>query len=175
MYFLVLFLTPFAADDPKGTPVTFGKLSATAPVEWRVEKPSNRLRSHQFKLPSPDKDFADAEVIILPQGRPDPEKVFPDWKKQFTPPDGKTLDEVAKTDKWTAGTATIHLLDVTGTWNFKERPNDPKSKLEVRPEYRSVWAIVVVGDEAWHVRFSGPQGVVEKYKPGFDGWLKSMK
>src|SRR5262245_34710320 len=105
---LMLYLAVFSADDPKGATVAFGKLSATPPGEWKVEKPANRLRSHQFKLPSPDGNFADAEVIVLPQGKPDPEKVFPDWKKQFTPPDGKTLDDVAKTDKWTVGAATIH-------------------------------------------------------------------
>jgi hypothetical protein len=175
MLSLVVFFAGLTVDDPKGTNVEFGTLSAISPTEWKAEKPANRLRSHQFKLPSPDKDYADAEVIVSPLGKPDPEKVFPDWKKQFTPPDGKTLDDVTKTDKWTVGKATIHILDVSGTWTYRERPNDPKSKPEVRPEYRAIWAIVVVGDEAWHVRFSGPQGVVEKYKHGFDGWLKSLK
>ncbi|HEY2783392.1 MAG TPA: hypothetical protein VGJ05_00315 [Fimbriiglobus sp.] len=174
IFFTVLFFCMFG-DDPKGTRVAFGKVSAAVPSTWKVEKPANRLRSHQFRLPSADKNYADGEVAVYPEGRPDPAKVFPDWKNQFEPPDAKTLDEVTKTDKWTVGPATIHLLDVTGTWNYKERPKDPKSKLEVRPEYRSIWAIVVVGDDAWHVRFSGPQSVVAKYKPGFDAWLKGLK
>lgn len=175
MLCLLVLVTGLTFDDPKGTAVVFGKLTAAVPAAWKVEKPANRLRSHQFKLPSGDMDLADGEVIVLPEGKPDPEKVFPDWKKQFTPPDGKTLEDVAKTVEWSAGAATIHLLDVHGSWNFRERPNDPKSKPELRPEYRAVWAIVVVGEDAWHVRFSGPMAVVDKYKPGFDAWLKGLK
>ena len=114
--------------------VEFGALKAAAPSTWKSEKPANRLRSYQFKLPSAEKDFADAELIILPQSQADPAKVFPSWLKTYDAPDGKTLDDVTKKSKQTVGKATIHSLDVTGTWNYRERPLDPKSKLEVRPE-----------------------------------------
>ncbi len=169
---ILLFSTFFIID---GTPVAFGKLSATAPATWKAEKPANRLRSHQFKLPSPEKDFADAELIILPESNPNPDKVFPAWKKSFDPPDGKTIDEVSKTDKRTVGKVTIHTLDVSGTWNYRERPQDPRSKLEVKPEYRAIWMIVVIGDDAWHVRFSGPQKVVEKHRADVQSWIQSLK
>ena len=168
----VLLLTLFLAD---ASAVEFGKLKATVPSTWKVEKPANRLRSHQFKLASPEKDLADAELIVLPESNPNPDKVFPGWKKTFEPPDGKTVDDITKTDKFTVGKATIHVLDITGIWNYRERPNDPKSKLEVKPEYRSIWMIVVIGDDAWHVRFSGPQKVVEKHLPEVMTWIKSLK
>lgn len=169
MFLLILCLV---AD---GTPVAFGKLSATAPATWKAEKPANRLRSHQFKLPSSDKDYTDAELIILPESNPNPDKVYPGWLKTFDPPDGKTIDEVTKKDQFNVGKATVHTLDVSGTWNFRDRPQDPKSKLEVRPEYRAVWMIVVVGDEAWHVRFSGPQKVVAGHHTAVMEWVKSLK
>ena len=161
-----------AAD---GTTVEFGKLKAVAPALWKSEKPANRLRSHQFKLFSPEKDLADAELIILPESNPNPDKAFPGWKKTFEPPDGKTLDEVTKTDKFAVGAATVHILDISGTWNYRERPQDPKSKLEVRPEYRAVWMIVIVGEDAWHIRLSGPQKVVEKHHADVMAWIKSLK
>ncbi|MFO0935504.1 MAG: hypothetical protein U0798_03185 [Gemmataceae bacterium] len=169
--FLVL-LTCALAD---GSAVEFGKLKAVAPSTWKAEKPANRLRSHQFKLASPDHDLADAELIILPESNPNPDKVFPGWKKTFEAPDGKSLDDLTKTDKFSVGKATVHLLDISGTWNYRERPNDPKSKLEVKPEYRSIWMIVVVGDDAWHIRFSGPQKVVDKYSADVMAWVKSLK
>jgi hypothetical protein len=45
----------------------------------------------------------------------------------------------------------------------------------LRPDYRVIWAIVVTGDEATHLRLSGPRAVVEKHYPVFEKWLKSMK
>lgn len=170
--FLLALVLSVVAD---GTAVEFGKLKAVAPASWKVEKPANRLRSHQFKLASPNKDFADAELIVLPQSNGNAEKVFPGWKGQFDPPDGKTIDDVTKKDTFTVGTAKVQTLDVSGTWKFKERPQDPKSKLEIRPEYRSIWFIVTVGDESWHVRFSGPQSVVAKHYDDVLACVKSLK
>jgi hypothetical protein len=155
--------------------VPFGKLSSVPPEDWKSEKPGNRLRSHQFKIASGMESVADGEVIVMPESSPKPEKEFPRWKGQLTPPDGKTVDDVAKESKFEAGGATVHVLDVSGTWRYKERPFDPKSKEEVRPEYRVVWAIVVVKDEATHVRLSGPATVVEKTYPAFEKWLRGMK
>jgi hypothetical protein len=173
---LLLLLCPgvaLAADAPKA--VKFGPLSAAPPAEWKSEKPANRLRSHQFKLASGDEALADAEVIVMPESKPKPDLVFPGWKSQFTPPDGKTIEEVAKESTLEVAGATLHILDVSGTWKYKERPFDPKSKLESKPEYRAIWVIVATKEEATHVRLSGPEKVVEKHKKAFDGWLKAMK
>jgi hypothetical protein len=161
------------AADP--APVMFGKLSAEVPKDWKAEKPANRLRSHQFELPSGEAGLADAELYVMPQSNPDPDKSFPRWKASFVPPDGKTLDDAAKVSKFEVHGATVHLLDVSGTWKYRERPFDPRSKEERRPEYRAVWAVVVTGDEATHLRLSGPQAVVEKHYPAFEKWLKSIK
>lgn len=170
---LVVPLTLNAADPPKA--VKFGDLSAAPPAEWKSEKPANRLRSHQFKLPSGDESLADAEVIVMPESKPKPEQVFPGWKDQFTPPDGQKLEDVAKESTVELKGAVLHVLDVRGTWKYKERPFDPKSKVEMKPDYRAVWVIVALKDEATHVRLSGPEKVVEKHKKAFDEWLKGMK
>ncbi len=119
--------------------------------------------------------MADAELYVMPESNPDPAKSFPRWKASFVPPDGKTLDDMAKVSKFEVNGARVHLLDVSGTWRYRERPFDPKSKEELRPDYRAVWAIVVVGDEATHLRLSGPRAVVGKHYPAFEKWLKGMK
>jgi hypothetical protein len=170
----VLFFPAIApADSPK--PVTLGSLQATPPAEWQAEKPANRLRSHQFRLPADEEGVADGEIYVMPESSPKVDSYFPRWKASFVPPEGQTLDEVAKESQFQVGKATVHLLDVSGTWKYRERPFDPRSKEELRPEYRVVWAIVVVGDEATHIRLSGPEHVVQKYYNGFEDWLKRMK
>jgi hypothetical protein len=171
----VLLLAAVVAAADKPVAVKLGKLTVVAPADWKSEKPDNRLRSYQFKLPSAEPGLADAEVSVYPQSSPDPAKYFPRWKESYTPPDGKKLDDVAKESKFDVGPATVHVLDVSGTWKYRERPFDPKSKEEMRPEYRTVWLIVVVKDEATHVRLSGPEKVVAKHYPAFEKWIKSAK
>ncbi|MGL4419251.1 MAG: hypothetical protein ACRCZF_01180 [Gemmataceae bacterium] len=160
-------------DDPK--PVAIAKLSATPPADWKSEKPATRLRSHQFKFPSGIPDVADAELIVLPESSPKPEKEFPRWRTQFQPPEGKTVEELGKESKLELAGGTVHLLDVSATWKYKERPFDPKSKEELKPEWRVIWAIVVTKEEAVHLRLSGPQAVVGKRYAEFEGFLKALK
>jgi hypothetical protein len=162
-----------ASADP--VVVKLGTLSATAPADWKSEKPANLLRSHQFRLVSGEPNVRDAEVAVYKDASPKVEAKFAEWKATFVPPDGKTLDDVAKSAKWDLPGATAHVLDVHGTWKFRERPNDPKSKEELRPEYRAVWVIVLQGEDAVHIRFSGPEKVVARHYPAFEKWVRSAK
>jgi hypothetical protein len=172
---LLLFTTPALAQDKgKDVVVKVGGLKATAPADWKSEKPANRLRSHQFKLPAAP-DHAEAEVIVMPESRPDAEKEFPRWKATFVAPDGMTTDQLGKTTKWDVKGATVNVLDVTGTWKYKERPFDPKSKEELKDNYRVVWVVVAEKDEATHIRISGPAPTVEKHFGAFEKWVKSLK
>lgn len=170
---LVAALAVSADDKPK--PVEVSGLKADPPATWKAEKPDNLLRSHQFKLPSDDKGFADAELTVSPKSSDNVAKKFDEWKAQFTPPDGTKAEDVTKTGTFEVGGAKVHVLDVTGTWKFKERPFDPKSKEQIKPEYRAVWVIVVGKDDTTHLRLSGPQGVVGKHYPEFEKWLKGLK
>ena len=167
-----------AAGDPraqdKGVVVKVGKLTAPAPADWMKEKPANLLRSYQFKLPGAE-DFPQPELAIFPESHPDPQKNFPKWKAQFVPPESKTVDDISKTGKWDVPGATVTYLDITGTWKFKERPQDPKSKEMILDDYRVVWVIVAEKDEATHLRLSGPAPSVAKSYKAFETFVKSLK
>ncbi|CAN5300237.1 hypothetical protein BH11PLA2_BH11PLA2_30230 [soil metagenome] len=170
---VLLFSTTVIAADPKSVP--FGTLSAIPPKEWVSEKPKYTLRSHQFVLKAEKDGETNAEVIVTPQSKADPGKVFPGWKAQVVPPAEKANEVNSKESKFEAGGATVHILDCKGVWKYKERPFDPKSKEEEKPDWRVVWAIVVVKDEATHVRLQGPEKVVVSYYAGFEKWLKAIK
>lgn len=172
--FLILAAAGLAYAQEKGTPVKIGKLTANAPPEWAKEKPSNLLRSYQFKLPGAE-DFPQPQLAIFPESHPSPEKNFPKWKAQFVPPEGKTIDDIAKTGKWDVTGATVSYLDVTGTWKYKERPQDPRSKEMILDDYRVIWVIVAEKDEATHLRLSGPaQSVAKSYK-SFETFVRGLK
>jgi hypothetical protein len=164
-----------ASAQEKPAPVKVGKLTATAPSAWVSEKPANRLRSHQFKLKSDDANLADAEVAVFPDSSPDVAKNHDRWKAAVIPMDGVPPNEFAKVSKLDLKGATATVLDMTGTWKFKERPQDPKSKEEIRPEYRVIWVIVTTPDETTHFRFTGPMQVVAKHQKEFEEFLKGLK
>lgn len=171
---VVLAASPVLADE-KGTEVKIGHLVATTPANWKKEKPANLLRSYQFKLPG-DKDQPAPELAIFPESNPDPAKSFPKWKAQFVPPEGKTTDDLCKTGKWELKGATVTYLDVSGgTWKFKERPQDPKSKQMFLDNYRVIWVIVAEKDEATQIRLSGPAESVDKQFKVFESFVKSLK
>lgn len=176
LYSVILALSTAAcvADD-KPVAVKVSGLTAIAPAGWKSEKPANLLRSYQFKLPTHDKDHADAELTVTPNSSADVTKNFDTWKAQYTPADGVKPEDAIKTREFEAGGAKVSVLDATGTWKFKERPRDPKSKEETRPEFRTVWVIVTGKDETTHLRLSGHQSVLEKHYPDFEKWVKSLK
>ena len=174
---LLLTLPLFAAaqDKDKGTEVKVGGLKATTPADWKKEKPANLLRSYQFRLPEV-KDLPGSEIAVFPESHPNPEKSIPKWKNQFIPPDGKTLDDLAKTTKWDVKGATVTVFDVSGaTWKYKAAPNDPKSPEMLLDNYRVVWVIVAEKDEATHIRISGPASSVDAQFKAFEAWVKALK
>lgn len=159
------------ADD-KPVVVKLNKLSATVPADWKSEKPANRLRTYQFKLPGA-KDHPEAELTIMNESLPGADKNFPKWKNTFVVPEGKTADDISKTAKWDVKGATVNVLDVTGTWKFKERPIDKKETL--LDDWRVIWVIVEEKDETHHLRLSGPAVTVDEHAKAFEKWVKSLR
>src|SRR5262245_46479328 len=105
-------LVASAADD-KPVEVKVGTLKATAPADWKSEKPKFTLRSYQFRLPGTDGH--DAEITIYPESHPNPEKSFPRWKGSFTPPEGKSVEDISKVTTAELPKAKLTILDVSGT------------------------------------------------------------
>lgn len=168
---LVLMGAARGADD-KPVVVKLNKLSATAPADWKSEKPANRLRTYQFKLPGA-KEHPEAELTVMNESLPGVEKNFPKWKNTFVAPEGKTADDISKTAKWDVKGATVNVLDMTGTWKYKERPIDKKETL--LEDWRVIWVIVEEKDEAHHIRLSGPAVTVAEHAAAFEKWVKSLK
>jgi hypothetical protein len=163
-----------AADEPKGTVVKLDKVSSTTPADWKSEKPANRLRSHQFRLPAA-KDSKDAEIFIFPDLTKTVEENFTRYKDLFVAPQGKTLDDIAKVAKMEVGTAKVAVLDMEGTWLYKERPFDPKSKQEERPNSRVISIIFTTDDGNYLIRLSGPKATIDRHAKAFFDWIKAFK
>jgi len=161
----------------QGTVVKLGKLSAPAPASWKEEAPSNKLRTHQFALPKAKGDAEDAELAIFFFGEGSGGSVDENvkrWKGAFAAPEGKTIDEVSKLEKFKVGAANVTYLDVSGTY-LSKNPGDPKAKTQKKTNFRSYGVIVEVDGGPFFLTLTGPAATVEQHKKGFDEWLKSLK
>jgi hypothetical protein len=162
-------------EKSKGVVVDLDGLKSTTPGDWKEEAPSNRMRFMQFRLPKKGEDPNDAELIIFRNISGTAKENVDRWKGQFTPPEGKKIDDVAKVEEMKVGGATLTYLDVSGTYLFKSRPFDPGDKGEKRPNYRMLAVQFDGPKNVYHIKLTGPAKTVEAYKKGFDGWVKNFK
>ncbi|GIW78712.1 MAG: hypothetical protein KatS3mg105_0519 [Gemmatales bacterium] len=164
-----------AEDAKKGPVVKLGSLSSQAPGDWKEEPPANRMRLMQFVLPKAEGDKKDAELVIFRGIGGSTQANIERWKKQFIPPTGKKLDDVAKVSEMKVGDAKVTYLDISGTYLFKPRPFVPDSQAVRMPEYRMLAVVFLTKDDVYHIRLVGPEKTVKKHKDNFDKWLKSFR
>jgi hypothetical protein len=164
-----------AADEKKGTKVDIDGMTSTTPAAWVKEAPSNKMRYAQFKLPKAEGDKEDGELIIFKGLGGSATANIDRWKKQFTPPKGKTIDDVSKTTDVKIAGLEGKQLDVEGTYLFNPAPFNPKSKTEARKGYRMIAIHYEGPKDVYHIKLTGPAKTVEHHKKGFDEWLKGYK
>lgn len=163
-----------AEAEEKGTAVDFDGQKSKVPAEWKEEDPG-RMRYAQFKLPRAQGDEADAEVVIFKGITGSPKDNVERWKNMFVPPEGKKLDDVAKISEVKVGGRQALRIDVEGTYKFKARPFDPSAKEELKPNFKLTGLHIEGPKNIYHIRFVGPAKTVDKYKAGFEEWLKGFK
>jgi hypothetical protein len=168
---------PARSADDKGAVVKLGTLTSRAPAEWKQQKPGNRLRVYQFLLPRAEKDGADAQLVIFyfPGGGGTADANVKRWKGMFRPPEGKSLDDVSKVDKFKVSGASVTYLDVQGTYLDKFPPFDPNAKTIRRPDYRMLGIVFQTEGDQFFIRLTGPARTVGQHKKEFDHWLKAFK
>ena len=162
-------------DKNSGVVVDMDGLRSRAPADWKQETPGNRMRFAQFRLPKQDGDKEDGEVVVFKGLGGSAEANVKRWKGMFQPPAGKSIDDVAKVKEMKVGDANVTYLDVHGTYLFKAQPFNPAAKAEKLPDYRMLGVIFETPQKQFQIRCVGPAATVEKYKPGFDEWLKNFK
>ncbi len=171
----LVLLSAAPAADKKGTEVEFDGLKSTAPANWVEEAPANNMRYMQFKLPKAKDDKADGEVVIFKGISGSAKDNIKRWKDMFVPPEGKTIDDVAKVTEFKVGDAAVTMLDVSGTYLYKARPFDPNAKAEKMEGYRMIAVVFEGAKNPYHVRMVGPAKTVEENAKGFEEWIKGFK
>jgi hypothetical protein len=161
-----------------GAAVELGGLKAEAPAAWKEVEVHSPMRLKQFSVPGKGGDKGgDAELVIFYFGQGQGGSVEDNlarWKKQFEAPAGKTVDQIAKTEKLKLASTSATLLDISGTYLFKARPMDPGPG-EPRPGHRMLAAVLETPKGSYYLRLVGPEKTVADARKDYVRWLKSFK
>jgi hypothetical protein len=169
-------LVTLLAAGAAGTPVTLDGMTSNAPAAWKeTPLPPGGMRFKQFTIPRADGDKFDAELVIFffgPGGGGGTDANITRWKGFFVPPEGKKIDDVAKTEVVPIGSAKATILDVRGTYKWKPAPMAPNE--ELRPNHRMIGVVFESPQGPYFMRFVGPEKTVDKNKKDFDRWLRGF-
>jgi hypothetical protein len=164
--------------DRKGAAVEIDGLKSQTPAAWLDQKPANKMRFKQFRLPPEKKGEDAAELVIFffgtGQGGSASDNIDR-WKSTFVAEKGKKIDDVAKTEIFKVSGVDVTYLDVSGTYLSKFPPFDPNAKTVKKPNYRLLGVVFESANGPYFIKLTGPAGTVEHYKKGFDEWLKAFK
>lgn len=156
-------------DKSEPGAVRIGKVGAKVPKDWKEERPKSSMRAYQFRLPGVG-GADDAELLVFRLGGTAKQNVER-WQKQFTPPEGKKREDAIKVTEVKLGSYPALSLDAQGTYN-SGLPSGPQGP---QKDFRMLAVAIDVPDKPAQIILRGPAKTVEKYKKGFDDWLKAFK
>src|SRR5262245_59098830 len=144
MRFLVglvaLMAVPCGILAQDGTAVTIDGLSSRTPPTWKENAPPQgaMLQSHikQFTLPRAEWYEKESELIVSFFGSGQVGGVRENvarWKGMFQPPEGKTAEDITKTEELAISGAKVTYVDISGTYLEKFPPFAPNAKITPRP------------------------------------------
>ena len=169
-----------SADDKpdtkaKGTKVNFDGMTSTTPATWVEKMPSNKMRFMQFELPKVKGDKEDAELVVFKGLGGSAMANITRWKDQFVAPKGKSADDISKETEIKIGDKAATQVVVTGTFKYNPAPFNPRSKNELRPDYKMIAIHFEGPKDIYHIKLTGPTKTIESYEKGFDAWIKGFK
>jgi hypothetical protein len=169
-----------ATAGGEGTTVTIDGLKSTTPSSWKAEpvnKKFGRFRKYQIAIPKAGKDKEDAELLVLDLegagGNNDAN--IKRWQGMFSPPQGKSLDDVTKVDKFKVGEVPVVYVDISGTYLTQFPPFAPNAKVIPKENYRLLGVIFESKNGPYYIKMTGPAPTVAAHKDEFDKWLKGFK
>jgi len=158
---------PATAEYKNGEEFEVMGLKAKPPQGWLRQKPANRMRKAQFKLPRADSDEYDGELTVIPAfgGM---EANLQRWRAQF-----KEGPEPLINNRKVSG-MDVSIVQIDGTYLYKARPMDPGETAQERPDYRVLAAIVQAPGGQVFFKSFGPRSTMEKWQEAFTDMVDSF-
>jgi hypothetical protein len=168
---LVLATANAQAEAPVEKIVLGTALTMTPPTEWESVPPKSNMIQSEFKAPREQKEDTARVTVMSASGGIDAN--IDRWIGQF---DGAKKEE-AKIEKMDVAGATVHMVDIAGT--FKDSmgggPFAP-GPMKKRENYRMIGAIVETkNDGLIFIKMTGPKTTVESLAEGFKKSLTNLE
>lgn len=159
--------------------ITLEGVSFTIPDGWIREEPKVNPRmpsatpKAQFRLPKADNEVEDVGVIIthFPGMRGMDDANLRRWYGQFSQPDGRPTEQVARRADYTMDGVSVTLVDIPGTM----AGGGPMVAGPTEDHWRMLAAIINHGSGPHFFKLSGPSDGVERWKASAVAFLKSAK
>ncbi|MEM6295621.1 MAG: hypothetical protein AAGA54_30390 [Myxococcota bacterium] len=151
---------------------TLAEFTVSVPKEWEKGKPSGMMRMAQWVVPGPG---GDAELVVFrfKGGAGGVDANMTRWKGQFTPPEGKTADDIAKQGRKAVGALTMHTLDATGHYTAAMVPGqDAKHD---SPDHRMLAVIVEGSGDPLFFKATGPAKTLDVWADAWNTMLETIK
>ncbi len=149
-----------------------GKLTLTAPADWKKQEPSVRIIEYEFSIPAAEGDENDGRLTIMGAGG-SVEANIDRWIGQFSQPDNKSTKDRTKQEKITVDGQTVHLVDISGTYKDQRGPFAPAT---IYKDYRMLAAIIATDKSGqYFVKFTGPAKTVAANEKAFRELIESLE
>ena len=154
-------------------PLKDGAVEFTAASSWTRKKTRSKIIAHEFSVKPAEGDAKGGRITVTSASGSVDENIAR-WKKQFVPPAGKSIDDVAVIKKTTKDGVTTHVVDISGT--FMEQPRGPFGPKVEQAGYRMLAAIVNVESQGqFFLKFYGPRKTVDSQEKAFREFVNSLK
>jgi hypothetical protein len=161
------------ALDAPPPPAASAEMEWALPAGWEEVTPSSPMRRAQYRVPGKAGEGECAVFYFGPGQGGDPMSNARRWAGQFKRPDGSPALGDMKTSNMTAGSRSVLLVQVAGTYDggmtMTAAPSTPK------PGYALLGAIVEGPDANWFFKLTGPEATVASQHDAFVSLLRSLK
>ncbi|MBI85479.1 MAG: hypothetical protein CMJ81_19980 [Planctomycetaceae bacterium] len=150
------------------------RIQMKVPVSWVRKQPRVKIIELEFSIPKVEDDQRDGRLTMMAAGGSLQQNVNR-WLGQFR--DARPKKDVGGNvaQRLKAGGKTIHLVDISGTYQDRRGPFAPPTS---REGYRMLGAIIEtakLGQTLYFCKFYGPQTTVAANEKSFMQMLESLK
>ena len=162
-----------SADEPKNHRIELagGKIVLEAPAEWVAVEPKFKgIVQYEFSIPKHEEDAENGRVTIGPTSG-GAKSNLDRWIAEYVQPDGGNSSDRAKTTREKIDGATVHSLDVSGTY---VRP--PFSGGGQLKNHRLLAALIESDKHGlYYVKINGPEKTIASAKPAFEKMMNGLR
>lgn len=144
--------------------IQIGSFELSAPEKWKAVEPRSSIIAYEYQIPAAEGDGQAGRLTIMAAGG-SIEANIDRWYGQWEQPDGKSTRERAKVTKKEVAGQTVHLVDVSGT--YQDRRGPFSGSATPREKYRMLAAILETSEANYFVKFYGPEKTVAVNEDAF--------